>query len=207
MITRTVPVPNATYTLKQNSSVCMQQWINFTLAITDAFWKLPAQLRPCLPATGENMTHASQLFPDYGVFVFCGRDFPGSLAEDVLVTAAIGAEQRRKSLLIQTQRQPIDLFTRIALILLHHHCKGCFDISSSIGGVSWALPVRWAKHHRLVADHDAPQPFCSCELLNSTADELLVMSVSGAEGNFDNAAWGVISRFEFVLNDLRFNQH
>lgn len=104
---------------------------------------------------------------------------------------------------IETEGQPIDFFTRIALLMLYHHCSGCFEITSSACGVSWALPVRWAIRHQLIADSNAPQPFSTHGFITGAADELLIRSVSGAERPFTTADWGLVSELEFALEELK----
>ncbi|MCE9900869.1 hypothetical protein [Raoultella terrigena] len=79
----------------------------------------------------------------------------------------------------------------------------CFLRKRRRGGVSWALPVRWAIRHHLITDSDSPQPFSTAGFITGAADELLIRSVSGAERPFTTAEWGLISELEFTLEELK----
>lgn len=170
-----VPPQHVTYTLKQSGWISPSQWHSFTLAVTEAFWLLPVHLRPCSPTDGTRLERASMMFT---------RDMSPDLR-------------------IETEGQPIDFFTRIALLMLYHHCSGCFEITSSAGGVSWALPVRWAIRHQLIDGSDAPQSFSMEGFITGAADELLIRSVSGGERPFTTADWGLVSELEFTLEEQK----
>ena len=189
---------HVTYTVRPAGWISPTQWHSFTLAVTEAFWLLPVHLRPCSPADGTRMDRASMMFPSPEIFSFGGNNEGDYTSRGVVFTKDLSAD-----LLIETEGQPIDFFTRIVLILLHNHCEDCFEITSSAGGVSWSLPVRWAIRHRLIADSDAPQQFCTDNFITGAADELLIRNVSGAERPFTTADWGLVSEFEFFLEELK----
>lgn len=193
-----VPPQHVTYEVKHASWVSPSQWHSFTLAVTEAFWLLPEHLRPCIPSNGQRMNRASMMFPDPEIFLFGGGNEGSHVSIEVIFTLDLPADMK-----IETHGLPIDFFTRIALILLYQHCEGCYEISSSAGGVSWALPVRWAIRHHLIADSDSPQPFSTAGFITGAADELLIRSVSGAERPFTTADWGLISELEFALEELK----
>lgn len=193
-----VPPQHVTYTVKQSGWISRSQWHGFTLAITEAFWLLPEHLRPCLPTNGSRMERASMLFPFPELF-----SFEGKREGNYVFKFVISAQDMRADMSVETEGQPIDFFTRIALLMLYHHCSGCFEITSSAGGVSWALPVRWAIRHQLIADSDTPQPFSTEGFITGAADELLIRSVSGGERPFTTADWGLISELEFALEELK----
>ena len=132
-----VPPQHVTYTVKQSGSISPSQWHSFTLAVTEAFWLLPVHLRPCSPTNGTRLERASMMFTHPGAFEFGGKDEGNHKSKSVMFTLDMSPDLR-----IETEGQPIDFFTRIALLMLYHHCSGCFEITSSVGGVSWALPVR-----------------------------------------------------------------
>ena len=193
-----VPTQHVTYHVKQTGWISPSQWHSFTLAITEAFWLLPVHLRPCLPVNGMRMERASMLFPCPGLFSFGGKREGNYVPKGVML-----AHDLRTDMCVETEGQPVDFFTRIALILLYKHCEGCFEITSSAGGVSWALPVRWAIRHQLIADSNAPQPFSTEGFITGAADELLIRSVSGGDRPFTTADWGLISELEFTLEELK----
>lgn len=193
-----VPPQHVTYTVKQSGWISPSQWHSFTLAVTEAFWLLPVHLRPCSPTDGTRLERASMMFTHPGAFEFGGKDEGNYISKSVMFTLDMSPDLR-----IETEGQPIDFFTRIALLMLYHHCSGCFEITSSAGGVSWALPVRWAIRHQLIADSNAPQPFSTHGFITGAADELLIRSVSGAERPFTTADWGLVSELEFALEELK----
>ena len=193
-----VPPQHVTYNVKQTGWISPSQWHNFTLAVTEAFWLLPVHLRPCSPTNGTRMERASMMYPSPEIFAFSGKDEGDYISKGVMFTQDLSSD-----LSIETKGQPIDFFTRIALILLYQHCEGCYEISSSAGGISWALPVRWAIRHHLITDSDSPQPFSTAGFITGAADELLIRSVSGAERPFTTADWGLISELEFTLEELK----
>ncbi|WP_312265221.1 hypothetical protein [Mixta calida] len=193
-----VPPQHVTYTVKQSGSISPSQWHSFTLAVTEAFWLLPVHLRPCSPTDGTRLERASMMFTHPGAFEFGGKDEGNYISKSVMFTLDISPDLR-----IETEGQPIDFFTRIALLMLYHHCSDCFDITSSAGGVSWALPVRWAIRHQLIAGSNAPQPFSTESFITGAADELLIRSVSGGDRPFTTADWGLISELEFTLEELK----
>lgn len=193
-----VPPQHVTYNVKQTGWISPSQWQSFTLAATEAFWLLPVHLRPCSPTNGARMERASMMFPSPRIFSFGGKDEGNYVSKGVMFTQDLSIALR-----IETEGQPIDFFTRIALILLYQHCEGCFEITSSAGGVSWSLPVRWAIRHQLIADSDSPEPFSTEVFITGAADELLIRSVSGAERPFTTADWGLVSEFEFALEELK----
>jgi hypothetical protein len=147
------------------------------------------------------MERASMMFPSPEILVFQGKDEGNYVSREVMFTQDLSSDLR-----IETEGQPIDFFTRIALILLYQHCESCYEISSSAGGVSWALPVRWAVRHHLIANSDSPQPFSTAGFITGAADELLIRSVSGAERPFTTADWGLVSELEFALEELKTGQ-
>lgn len=193
-----VPPQHVTYTVKQSGWISPSQWHSFTLAVTEAFWLLPVHLRPCSPIDGTRLERASMMFTHPGAFEFGGKDEGNYISKSVMFTLDMSPDLR-----IETEGQPIDFFTRIALLILYHHCSGCFEITSSAGGVSWALPVRWAIRHQLIADSNAPQPFSTHGFITGAADELLIRSVSGAERPFTTADWRLVSELEFALEELK----
>lgn len=195
-----IPMPpqHVSYNVKHAEWISPSQWQNFTLAVTEAFWLLPLHLRPCSPTNGARMERSSEMFPSPEVFVFGGKDEGSYVSRGVMI-----CRDQTSDFVIETEGQPVDFFTRIALILLHNHCEGCFEITSSAGGVSWSLPVRWAIRHKLIAAHDSPQPFCTEGFITGAADELLIRSVSGAERPFTTADWGLVSELEFALEELK----
>lgn len=193
-----VPPQQVTYNVKQTGWISPSQWHSFTLAVTEAFWLLPVHLRPCSPTNGMRMQRASMMFPSPEIFAFAGKDEGTYVSRGVMFTQDLSADFR-----IETEGQPVDFFTRIALILLYRHCESCYEISSSAGGVSWSLPVRWAIRHELISDHAAPQPFSTHGFITGAADELLIRSVSGGERLFTTADWGLVSELEFTLEALK----
>ncbi|RBO11905.1 hypothetical protein [Pantoea sp. 3_1284] len=193
-----VPPQHVTYTVKQSGSISPSQWHSFTLAVTEAFWLLPVHLRPCSPTDGTRLERASMMFTHPETFEFGGKDEGNYISKSVMFTLDMSPDLR-----IETEGQPIDFFTRIALLMLYHHCSDCFEITSSAGGVSWALPVRWAIRHQLIADSNAPQPFSTEGFITGATDELLIRSVSGGDRPFTTADWGLISELEFTLEELK----
>ncbi|WP_432537523.1 hypothetical protein [Pantoea eucalypti] len=193
-----MPPQHVTYAVKHAELISPTQWQNFTLAVTEAFWLLPVHLRPCSPTNGDRMECASQMFPSPEVFVFGGKDEGSYVSRGVMI-----CRDQASDLVIETGGQPVDFFTRIVLILLHNHCEDCFEITSSAGGVSWSLPVRWTIRHMLIATHCSPQPFSTKGLMTGAVDELLIRSVSGAERPFSTADWGLVSELEFALEELK----
>lgn len=198
MIPISIPPQHLTYVVKHAEWISLNQWQNFTLAVTEAFWLLPVHLRPCSPTTGARMERSSEMFPSPEVFVFGGKDEGSYVSRGVMICRG-----QTSDFVIETEGQPVDFFTRIVLILLHNHCEGCFEITSSAGGVSWSLPVRWAIRHNLIAAHNSPQPFCTEGFVTGAVDELLIRSLSGAERPFTTADWGLVSELEFALEELK----
>jgi len=141
---------------------------------------------------------ASMMFPFPKVFTFAGKN-----EGDYVSSCVMFSQDECSDMCIETEGQPFDFFTRIVLILLFKHCEGCYEITSSAGGVSWALPVRWAIRHQLITDSNAPQPFSTEGFITGAADELLIRSVSGAERPFTTADWGLVSELEFSLEELK----
>ena len=112
-----VPPQHVTYTVKQSEWISPSQWHSFTLAVTEAFWLLPVHLRPCSPTDGTRLERASMMFTHPDAFEFGGKDEGNYISKSVMFTLDMNPDLR-----IETEGQPIDFFTRIALLMLYHHC-------------------------------------------------------------------------------------
>jgi len=147
------------YTVTQKATVPPERWATFVLAITEVFWQLPVNLRPCNPVNGLRMERSSELFPDPEMFLFCGMDGGDFTDLSVLITRSRSDSTDGKLDVIAPHGQPVDLFTPLALALLYNHCEGCFEITSSAGAASWSLPVRWLCRHDATLNLSSPASF------------------------------------------------
>lgn len=64
------------YQFEQGASINDEQWCRFTDAVKEAFWLLPAQLRP-YKQLGFDMNRASELFDEEGSVTFNHKDGEG----------------------------------------------------------------------------------------------------------------------------------
>lgn len=191
------------YTVTQKATVPPERWATFVLAITGVFWQLPVNLRPCNPVNGLRMERSSELFPDPEMFLFSGMDGGDFTDQSVLITRSRSDSTDGKLDVIAPHGQPVDLFTRLALVLLYNHCEGCFEITSSAGAASWSLPVRWLCRHDATLKLSSPASFRDNNVFNGTADELMLTMISGAERVVTTQEWLLINEFEYRLYGLR----
>lgn len=191
------------YTVTQKATVPSEQWATFVLAITEVFWQLPVNLRPCDPVNGLRMERSSALFPDPEMFLFSGMNGGDFTDQSVLITRSRSDSTDGKLDVIAPHGQPVDLFTRLALVLLYNHCKGCFEITSSAGAASWSLPVRWLCRHDATLNLSSPASFRDDNVFNGTADELMLTMTSGGERVVTTQEWLLINEFEYRLYGLR----
>ena len=191
------------YTVTQKATVPPERWTTFVLAITGVFWQLPVSLRPCNPVNGLRMERSSELFPDPEMFLFSGMDGGDFTDQSVLITRSRSDSTDGKLDVIAPHGQPVDLFIRLALVLLYNHCEGCFEITSSAGAASWSLPVRWLCRHDATLNLSSPASFRDDNVFNGTADELMLAMTSGAERVVTTQEWLLINEFEYRLYGLR----
>lgn len=191
------------YTVTQKATVPPERWTTFVLAITEVFWQLPVSLRPCNPVNGLRMERSSELFPDPEMFLFSGMDGGDFTDQSVLITRSRSDSTDGKLDVIAPHGQPVDLFIRLALVLLYNHCEGCFEITSSAGAASWSLPVRWLCRHDATLNLLSPASFRDDNVFNGTADELMLAMTSGAERVVTTQEWLLINEFEYRLYGLR----
>lgn len=74
------------YTVTQKATVPHDQWATFVLAITEVFWLLPVNLRPCNPVNGLRMERSSELFQDPEMFLFSGMNGGDFTDQSMLIT-------------------------------------------------------------------------------------------------------------------------
>ncbi|MGP6489981.1 hypothetical protein [Duffyella gerundensis] len=191
------------YTVTQKATVPPERWAAFVLTITEVFWQLPVNLRPCNPVNGLRMERSSALFPDPEMFLFSGMNGGNFTDQSVLITRSRSDSTDGKLDVIAPHGQPVDLFTRLALVLLYNHCGDCFDITSSAGAASWSLPVRWLCRHNATLNLSSPASFRDDNVFNGTADELLLTMTSGGERVVTTQEWLLINEFEYRLYGLR----
>lgn len=191
------------YTITQKATVPPEQWATFVLAITEVFWLLPVNLRPCNPVNGLRMERSSELFQDPEMFLFSGMKGGDFTDQSVLITRFRSDSTDGKLDVIAPHGQPVDFFTRLALVLLYNHCEGCFEITSSAGAASWSLPVRWLCRHDATLNLTSPESFRDDNVFNGTADDLMLTMMSGAERVVTTQEWLLINEFEYRLYGLR----
>lgn len=191
------------YTVTQKATVPPEQWATFVLAITEVFWLLPVNLRPCNPVNGLRMERSSELFQDPEMFLFSGMNGGNFTDQSVLITRFRSDSTDGKLDVIAPHGLPVDYFTRLALVLLYNHCEGCFEITSSAGAASWSLPVRWLCRHDATLNLTSPESFRDDNVFNGTADDLMLTMMSGAERVVTTQEWLLINEFEYRLYGLR----
>ena len=191
------------YTVTQKATVPPERWATFVLAITEVFWQLLVNLRPCNPINGLRMERSSALFPDPDIFAFAGTNEGDFIDATALITRFRSMSPDARPRVIAPHGQPVDLFTRLALALLYNHCEGCFEITSSAGAASWSLPVRWLCRHDATLNLSSPASFRDDNVFNGTADEFMLAMMSGAERVVTTQEWLLINEFEYRLYGLR----
>lgn len=201
-----VPVPQpVVYTLEHVSTVPVDEWHAFVLAVTEAFWQLPGTLRPASQDRQfATMLRASELFPEPFMLAFCGER-----ADPVCLT--VERERNRNTLSLQEldfRQQPGDFFARVVMVLLHNLCPGHFRVHSTAGYASWRLPHLWAERH-LNLMLDVPQPPVSLSrpaslpgMDNATEGAvlwLMLALLSGPERGLTRSEWALIAETEHRL--------
>ena len=201
--TLSVRAADVHYTVTQKATVPSERWATFVLAITEVFWQLPVNLRPCDPVNGLRMEWSSALFPDPDIFAFAGTNEDDFIDATALITRFRSMSPDARPRVIAPRGQPVDLFTRLALVLLYNHCEGCFEITSSAGAASWSLPVRWLCRNDATLNLSSPASFRDDNVFNGTADELMLTMTSGGERVVTTQEWLLINEFEYRLYGLR----
>ena len=104
-------------------------WIDFTLAVTEMFWLLPASARPA------GIDAAGQLFAG-GAFAGPSIRLSSWPADNLPVQDVVSGDDES------------DFFNRLVLILIHNLCPGCARIERSLSNQSgWEQPLIWLRHH------------------------------------------------------------
>lgn len=104
-------------------------WIDFTLAVTEMFWLLPASARPA------GIDAAGQLFAG-GAFAGPGIRLSSWPADNLPVQEIVPGDEAS------------DFFNRLVLILIHNLCPGCVRIERELSSQSgWEQPLIWLRHH------------------------------------------------------------
>ena len=135
-------------TLVFKKHVSQKQWIDFTLAITEVFWRLPAQARP------KGFNYACDLFDGETIRMF--HHSRSKRARRVLPLYLSPCPQ----IVEQTAYWPDDkedFFARVVLILLHNICPGHSEISLTPVNYGWELPLAWLHHHYQYPQLKAPE--------------------------------------------------
>lgn len=190
-----VPPQHVTYNVKQTGWISPSQWHRFTLAVTEAFWLLPAQLRPYKPL-GFEMNRASELFDDEGTVTFNHKDSAGYCCNPFYLRQTLSDDFQpyRK---VESQRCRQDLFVRIVLVLLHNICPGCYHITSSCPQ-SWRFAQRWLAWNMDMftkAPEDIPASF----VIPGAVEHLLLVKTSGPGKQVTTEEWEAISGIELWL--------
>ncbi len=192
--TQSLIIPGV-YQLLQGTSVHSEQWFRFTQAVKEAFWLLPAQLRPC-KQLGFEMHRASELFDDEGSVMFNHKDSAGCCCNPLYLRQTLSdkfpAYQK-----VESQRCKQDLFVRIVLVLLHNLCPGCYHITSSCPQ-SWRFAQRWLAWNMDMftkAPEDIPASF----VIPGAVEHLLLVKTSGPGKQVTTEEWEAISGIELWL--------
>ncbi|MFJ5162399.1 hypothetical protein ACIP6T_24900 [Pantoea sp. NPDC088449] len=183
------------YQLVQGASIKAEQWSRFTEVVKEAFWLLPAQIRPYKPL-GFEMNRASELFDDEGSVTFNHKDSAGYCCNPFYLrqTLSDNFQPYRK---VESQRCRQDLFVRIVLVLLHNICPGGYHITSSCPQ-SWRFAQRWLAWNMDMftkAPEDIPASF----VIPGAVEHLLLVKTSGPGKQVTTEEWEAISGIELWL--------
>lgn len=183
------------YQLVQGASIKAEQWSRFTEVVKEAFWLLPALLRPYNPL-GFEMNRASELFDDEGSVTFNHKDSAGYCCNPFYLRQTLSDDFQpyRK---VESQRCRQDLFVRIVLVLLHNICPGCYHITSSCPQ-SWRFAQRWLAWNMDMftkAPEDIPASF----VIPGAVEHLLLVKTSGPGKQVTTEEWEAISGIELWL--------
>ncbi|MCW6034403.1 hypothetical protein [Pantoea sp. JK] len=183
------------YQLVQGASIKAEQWSRFTEVLKEAFWLLPAQLRPYKPL-GFEMNRASELFDDEGSVTFNHKNSAGYCCNPFYLRQMLSDDFQpyRK---VESQRCRQDLFVRIVLVLLHNICPGCYHITSSCPQ-SWRFAQRWLAWNMDMftkAPEDIPASF----VIPGAVEHLLLVKTSGPGKQVTTEEWEAISGIELWL--------
>lgn len=168
--------------IRFNKQPTQEEWIDFTLAVTEMFWLLPAAARP------NGIDQASSLFRD-SVF-------------------SLWAE--RQGLVLSPQLSPIirrgnwpddreDFFARLVLILLHNLCPSYACIERDELASGWELPLIWLSHHLKRPELIAPGYVDEKVLGNSSIRMYLMQYRDRIDGVNTCYHWSVIAWMDKFL--------
>ncbi|MEL5576508.1 hypothetical protein [Serratia marcescens] len=115
-------------------------WIDFTLAVTEVFWLLPATARPA------DIDQASDLFSD-AVLDVAGLRFSQQPGHMQPVQQMLWADSRQS------------FFGRLMLLLIHNLCPGSVRIErdTHTAECGWEQPLIWLRHHLQRPELQAPE--------------------------------------------------
>lgn len=135
------------YTVEQLSTVPSATWARFITAVMHIYYCLPFCCRPVNPRVNNERTDIYRLFnprdTPYNVDKLVYGDLPENELSRCIVTITREVRQAVPALeVVNTEhRLSVDIFTRMVLLALHNICGGHFQVSSTAGACSWAMPL------------------------------------------------------------------
>jgi len=183
------------YQFEQGASINDEQWFRFTDAVKEAFWLLPAQLRP-YKQLGFDMNRASELFDEEGSVTFNHKDSEGYCLNPFYLRQTL-SDNFRPYRKVESQRCKQDLFVRIVLVLLHNLCPDSYHITSSCPQ-SWHFAQRWLAWNMDMFTK-APEKISASFVIPGAIEHLLLVKTSGPGKQVTIEEWEAISGIEFWL--------
>ncbi|HDG1674606.1 TPA: hypothetical protein PFE07_004089 [Kluyvera cryocrescens] len=176
-----------------------EEWTSFTLAITDAYWKLPFEARPKGTKQASDLFSGNvlSLFPHGGTCIANAL----TLATGVIMTpGTCYRDTAARTLKLTDKREAF--FARITLVLLHHFCPEYADIRISDDSEGCEIAVLWIRKHLGLTDlsvsgmdrqimHDGSLTVHINEYCNQTDGELVEYH------------WKVLSHIDGILAHRR----
>ncbi|MFZ4214762.1 hypothetical protein ACOZB2_25555, partial [Pantoea endophytica] len=172
--TETLVLPGV-YQFEQGASINDEQWFRFTDAVKEAFWLLPAQLRP-YKQLGFDMNRASELFDEEGSVTFNHKDGEGYCLNPFYLRQTL-SDNFRPYRKVESKRCKQDLFVRIVLVLLHNLCPDSYHITSSCPQ-SWHFAQRWLAWNMDMFTK-APEKIPASFVIPGAIEHLLLVKTSG----------------------------
>ena len=135
------------YSLEQLSTVPPATWARFITAVMHIYYSLPFCCRPVNPRVNNERTDIYRLFNPWDTPHNVDRLVFGNLPENelsrciVTITREVSQEVPALEVVTTEHRLSVDIFTRMVLLALHNVCGGHFQVHSTAGARSWAMPL------------------------------------------------------------------
>lgn len=204
------------YRIERMSTVPPATWARFITAVMHIYYCLPFCCRPANPRVNHERTDIYRLFnpldrPDnVSELVFCGIPEEGYLCPVITVSRERHKDVLAPAVVESEHQMSVDLFTRMVMLALHNVCGQHFQVSSSAGACSWALPmalVNSLSQTTCFANWEAPvdaryAASLRCQDARLT-EQLIIGILTGNPGiTLTRQQWETIVMLEFRLYEM-----